>query len=82
VTVSTRYAEAGWVEVSIKDNGRGIAEDIQAKLFDPFFTTKPMGKGTGLGLFISYQIVEKHGGQLICQSQPDQGTAFILKLPC
>ncbi|HEY9883904.1 MAG TPA: GAF domain-containing protein, partial [Thermosynechococcaceae cyanobacterium] len=82
VTVSTRCAEAGWVEVSIKDNGRGIAEDIQAKLFDPFFTTKPMGKGTGLGLFISYQIVEKHGGQLICQSQPEQGTAFIIKLPC
>jgi len=82
VTVSTRCAEPDWVEVSIKDNGRGIAEDIQAKLFDPFFTTKPMGKGTGLGLFISYQIVEKHGGQLICESQPEQGTAFIIKLPC
>jgi light-regulated signal transduction histidine kinase (bacteriophytochrome) len=81
LTISTRYSEAGWIEVLIQDNGRGIAEDMQASLFDPFFTTKPIGKGTGLGLFISYQIIEKHRGQLLCQSQPGQGTTFAIKLP-
>ncbi|MBM0744332.1 GAF domain-containing protein (plasmid) [Phormidium sp. CLA17] len=81
VTISTRCVNADWVEVSIKDNGRGITPEIQAKLFDPFFTTKPIGKGTGLGLFISYQIVEKHGGQLVCHSQPGQGTEFVITLP-
>ncbi|MBD1909222.1 MULTISPECIES: GAF domain-containing protein [unclassified Leptolyngbya] len=81
IIVCTRRIDADWIEVSIQDNGRGIAEEIQTKLFDPFFTTKPMGKGTGLGLFISHQIVEKHGGQLICRSKPGQGTDFVIRLP-
>ncbi|MDX2098524.1 MAG: GAF domain-containing protein [Leptolyngbyaceae cyanobacterium bins.59] len=81
ITVSTRCVDGEWVEVCIQDEGRGIPEDVQAHLFDPFFTTKPAGKGTGLGLFISYQIVEKHGGRLICQSQIGQGTQFIVRLP-
>ncbi|HEY9297748.1 MAG TPA: ATP-binding protein, partial [Phormidium sp.] len=51
-------------------------------LFNPFFTTKPVGKGTGLGLSISYQIVvEKHGGQLHCLSEPGQGTEFAIAIP-
>jgi signal transduction histidine kinase len=70
-----------WIAVSIKDNGRGIPETVQARLFDPFFTTKPIGQGTGLGLSISYQIVEKHGGQLLCHSQASEGTEFLVKLP-
>jgi light-regulated signal transduction histidine kinase (bacteriophytochrome) len=81
ITISTYLIDTDWVGISIRDTGRGIAEEVQAKLFDPFFTTKPVGKGTGLGLFISYQIVEKHGGQLVCHSQPGQGTEFIIKLP-
>jgi signal transduction histidine kinase len=64
------------------DNGNGIPEDLQARLFDPFFTTKPIGQGTGLGLYISYQIiVEKHQGTLECHSQIGQGTEFRIQIP-
>ncbi len=80
ITITTSCADE-WVVVSIKDNGRGIAAQNQSKLFDPFFTTKPVGQGTGLGLSICYQIVEKHGGMLLCQSQPGEGTEFLVKLP-
>jgi light-regulated signal transduction histidine kinase (bacteriophytochrome) len=80
ITITTSCIN-DWVAVSIKDNGRGIPVLDQAKLFDPFFTTKPVGQGTGLGLSISYKIVEKHRGHLLCQSQPDEGTEFVVKLP-
>ncbi|WP_230966576.1 sensor histidine kinase [Nostoc commune] len=70
------------VVVRIADNGTGIPEAIQSKLFDPFFTTKPVGKGTGMGLSISYQIVtEKHGGSLRCISSPGEGTEFVIEIP-
>ncbi|MBD1865389.1 MULTISPECIES: GAF domain-containing protein [Trichocoleus] len=81
ITIATRSVDAEWVEIVIQDNGRGIPEAVQAKLLDPFFTTKPMGQGTGLGLFISHQIVEKHNGELLCRSQLGEGTEFVLKLP-
>ncbi|MBE9035626.1 sensor histidine kinase [aff. Roholtiella sp. LEGE 12411] len=68
--------------IHIADNGIGIPEAIQSHLFDPFFTTKPVGKGTGMGLSISYQIVaEKHGGSLRCISSPGQGTEFVIAIP-
>jgi two-component system, NtrC family, sensor kinase len=68
--------------IHIADNGPGIPEAIQQRLFDPFFTTKPVGKGTGLGMSISYQIVvEKHGGALRCHSVLTQGTEFIIEIP-
>jgi signal transduction histidine kinase len=68
--------------IRIRDNGYGIPENLQKQLFDPFFTTKPAGKGTGLGLSISYQIVvEKHGGQLLCFSEPGEGTEFAIIIP-
>ncbi|MBW4683210.1 MAG: PAS domain S-box protein [Microcoleus vaginatus WJT46-NPBG5] len=68
--------------IRICDNGPGMTQEVQARLFDPFFTTKPVGKGTGLGLTIAYQIiVEKHGGRLICNSAPAQGTEFIIEIP-
>ena len=52
------------------------------RLFDPFFTTKAVGKGTGMGLSISYQVVtETHKGQLTCESSPGEGAEFIIKLP-
>ncbi|BAZ14435.1 two-component hybrid sensor and regulator [Calothrix sp. NIES-4071] len=69
------------IQISIEDNGRGIQEDIQNKLFDPFFTTKPVGKGIGLGLSVSYQIIEQHGGKLYYISQPNQGSKFIIDIP-
>ncbi len=70
------------VIIRIADNGPGMTEQVKARLFDPFFTTKPVGVGTGLGLSISYQIVvEKHGGQLHCQSYEGQGTEFVIQIP-
>jgi signal transduction histidine kinase len=82
ITIRTQVINSNCVEVSIKDNGIGVAESVKAKLFDPFFTTKEVGKGTGLGLSISHQIVvEKHGGQLRCISAPGQGAEFVLEIP-
>ncbi|WP_334899315.1 sensor histidine kinase [Nostoc sp.] len=70
------------IVIHIADNGTGIPEAIQSHLFDPFFTTKPVGKGTGMGLSISYQIItEKHGGSLQCVSLPGQGAEFIITIP-
>ena len=71
-----------FIEIKIADNGLGISPAIVKKIFDPFFTTKPVGSGTGLGLYISYQIVvERHGGELICVSNLGKGTEFIIKIP-
>ena len=57
--------DSAWVQISISDNGAGIPEAIQQRIFDPFFTTKPVGKGTGMGMSISYRIItEKHRGHL------------------
>lgn len=71
-----------WVVVRIADNGSGMTEMVRQRLFDPFFTTKPVGKGTGLGLSISYQIVvEKHGGYIQCNSEPGQGSEFVIEIP-
>ncbi|MBW4614758.1 MAG: hybrid sensor histidine kinase/response regulator [Desmonostoc vinosum HA7617-LM4] len=70
------------VRISITDNGSGMTENVRSKIFDSFFTTKPMGKGTGIGLSISQQIVvEKHCGQLQCISSPLQGTKFTIEIP-
>ncbi|WP_414564395.1 MULTISPECIES: ATP-binding protein [unclassified Anabaena] len=81
IQIKTEIIDEKWVCITIADNGLGIDEQVQSKLFDPFFTTKPVGKGTGLGLFVSYQIVEKHGGQLSCFSTPGQGAEFVIKIP-
>jgi len=71
-----------YVFIRIADNGSGMTQKTQQQLFDPFFTTKPVGQGTGLGLAISYQIVvEKHGGQLWCNSAPGQGAEFVVEIP-
>jgi signal transduction histidine kinase len=70
------------VIIKIADNGSGIPEEVQNKMFEPFFTTKEVGKGTGLGLLICYQIVvEKHHGTIQCFSQVGQGTEFVIELP-
>ena len=82
ITISTSRSSDDQVTITIADNGIGISEDICSRLFDPFFTTKAVGKGTGMGLSISYQIVtEKHGGQLSCHSTPGQGAKFVVQIP-
>ena len=74
--------QEGCVIISIADNGPGMTEKVRKLLFDPFFTTKPVGKGTGMGLSISYQIVvNKHGGQIQCISAPGQGAEFVIMIP-
>ena len=71
----------GMIQINICDNGPGMSPEVQEKLFDPFFTTKPVGKGTGLGMSISYQIVQKHRGSLECCSEVGRGTEFIIRIP-
>lgn len=82
IWIQTLQIDTNQVMIMISDNGIGISKEIRSKLFDPFFTTKLVGKGTGLGLFISYQIVtEKHGGNLWCESTLGQGTKFVIEIP-
>ncbi|MBN1847830.1 MAG: two-component sensor histidine kinase [Deltaproteobacteria bacterium] len=69
------------IEVQIIDNGPGIPDDLQSKIFDPFFTTKETGRGTGLGLWVSYDIMQKLGGNIQFRSQVDQGTIFTVSIP-
>ncbi len=70
------------VMIKIADNGMGMPLEVQEKIFDPFFTTKPVGKGTGMGLAVSYSIiVELHQGQLVCTSTPGCGAVFTIELP-
>jgi len=80
IVVATRAVE-GRAMVLIQDNGKGIAAEHQARIFDPFFTTKPVGEGTGMGLAISRQIVEQHGGAIRMTSHVGQGTRFVVVLP-
>jgi signal transduction histidine kinase len=81
ISIQTETIEENQIKVQIRDNGSGIAPEIKDKIFDPFFTTKPVGKGTGMGLAICYQIVEKHQGKIEVISEPSQGTDFIITLP-
>ncbi len=70
------------VKIRIADNGSGMLEAVSKKIFEPFFTTKSVGKGAGIGLAISHEIVvEKHGGTLTCISSPGEGTEFIIEIP-
>ncbi|WP_008310491.1 response regulator [Leptolyngbya sp. PCC 6406] len=81
ITIRT-MTSADTVHITITDNGRGVPPHLQVRIFDPFFTTKPIGKGTGMGLSISHQIVtENHCGTLRCESVEGEGTTFLLTLP-
>jgi signal transduction histidine kinase/predicted CoA-binding protein len=81
ILIRTRRANADWIVVELQDNGPGIPQEYLSKVFDPFFTTKPPGKGTGLGLNISYNIiVQKHRGDIKVFSQPGR-TLFQVWLP-
>jgi signal transduction histidine kinase len=67
--------------IVVSDTGTGIPAEHLARIYDPFFTTKGEGRGTGLGLSVTYGIVQEHGGLLSCESAPGAGTTFRLTLP-
>jgi signal transduction histidine kinase len=80
ITIATAYLEEeGMVKLSVSDTGPGIEPDVLPRLFEPFFTTKE--QGTGLGLYISYDIAQHHQGQLDVYSEVGSGTTFELLLP-
>ncbi len=81
ITITTRQADAEYIEIKVEDTGCGIPEESQGKIFTPFFTTKGLGKGTGLGLAIVYGIIKMHRGQISLQSQVGLGTTFSILLP-
>jgi two-component system NtrC family sensor kinase len=82
VTVKTWPGEDGnSVKLSVGDTGEGIPAEILPRIFDPFFTTKPDGKGVGLGLAVSYGIVQAHGGEIEAKSRVGEGTVFTMMLP-
>jgi two-component system NtrC family sensor kinase len=80
ITLSTGH-QGNWVWVEVKDNGRGMSEAVQRRIFEPFFTTKPVGKGTGLGMSMSYNIVNKHAGRIELDSTPGQGSRIRVWVP-
>lgn len=81
IAIKTRDIENEQIEISIKDSGPGMTEDIIHKIFEPFFTTKDVGEGTGLGMAIVFKIIQKHGGQINIISAPNEGAEFIITLP-
>ncbi len=80
VTISTSIKNEN-IQISIKDTGRGIPENLRERIFEPFFTTKEVGQGTGLGLSISHGIIEKHKGIIDFKSEVGKGSEFIISLP-
>lgn len=80
VTVKSVQGE-DHVKVTISDNGSGIPPEVQSKIFEPFYTTKPVGQGTGLGLSICHSIMLRHGGEILCESKPNEGTSFVITIP-
>ncbi len=80
VTLRTRKREEA-CEIEVEDTGCGIASDVKPHIFDPFFTTKGTGEGTGLGLSVSLGIVQRHGGDMVVDSEEGKGTTFLIRLP-
>jgi two-component system NtrC family sensor kinase len=67
--------------VAIRDDGIGLSEEKQKRIFDPFYTTKEVGKGTGLGLWVTYNIIEKLGGAISAESREGEGAVFTVEIP-
>lgn len=80
VEITTTLSEAG-VEIRVSDTGTGMSDEVRNRIFDLFFTTKPHGKGTGLGLPISHNIIKKLGGEMTCESRLGEGTTFHIRIP-
>lgn len=80
ITVKT-WHDNGYIFISISDTGCGIPKKNINRIFEPFFTTKEVGKGTGLGLSIAYDIVKKHNGDIMVESETGKGTTFAIKIP-
>jgi signal transduction histidine kinase len=81
ITIRT-FTDKAKLIISIHDNGKGIPVDIQQRIFDPFFTTKTIGQGVGLGLSITYSIIQEHGGTIAVKSDKNYGAEFTISLPC
>jgi two-component system NtrC family sensor kinase len=82
LTVSTAVnPEGNRIRLAFQDTGPGIPDNLLGRLFDPFFTTKGVGKGVGLGLSISYGIIEKHLGRIFVEKTGPEGTTFVIELP-
>lgn len=82
IFMSTMFEKSlGQIIIKVRDEGIGMTEDVQKYIFDPFFTTKLDSGGTGLGLSICFTIVKEHQGTIECESAPDKGTTFLLKIP-
>jgi signal transduction histidine kinase len=69
------------VSIEVADNGCGIERENIGKIFDPFFTTKPTGEGTGLGLWLTYEIIRTYGGEIAVESEKGMGSRFIMNFP-
>jgi hypothetical protein len=81
ITISTFSHDRDSVTVEIADTGIGISAENVPKIYDPFYTTKGVGRGTGLGLAVTYGIVQEHSGHITVESKPGQGTIFRITLP-
>jgi two-component system NtrC family sensor kinase len=81
LTVVTRSEPAGFVRLSVSDNGPGVPAAARSRVFEPFFTTKPFGVGTGVGLSVSHAIVAQHEGQITLEETPGGGATFVVSLP-
>ena len=80
IRIATRALD-GQVEIAISDTGSGIPKENLSKIFDPFFTTREVGKGTGLGLNVAYNIIQKHKGTIEVESEVGKGTTFTVRIP-
>jgi len=81
ITIATKDINKSQVEISIKDTGIGMTDEVKHRVFEPFFTTKDVGEGTGLGMAIVFKIIEKHHGKIDIISTPGNGAEFIITLP-
>lgn len=81
IRITTRTHPSGQIRVQVADTGCGIAPEHVGRIFDPFFTTRPVGKGVGLGLWVSSQILEQIGGHVAVESELGRGTIFTVTLP-
>ena len=81
ITIRADQESDKFIKISIQDTGTGIKAEDMEHIFEPFYTTKAVGKGTGLGLAVTYSLVKKHGGHIEVQSETGVGTVFLVYLP-